>query len=648
MRKIKINDITVRDIFQNIDAGFISEKFLYRVIEHISKVKFDSIEVFGGSAFEKILDNPFHKTPFEIAANIKNKMPQANLQALIGARNLVGMEVYSSQIIKKFIKQCTKSGISRYRVFDSLNDLDNFKFVIAEIIDNGCKCQGTIIYDDLEDTDHYIKMSGELLKAGCESICIKDVESTLLPQKVQKLFRELTESINGTFYLSTYNLRGLQVSNYYSACMAGCSGVDLSFIPSSYNDLSPAIFPLLLSFKDTEITTEVNYLNMLELFEWFRANIYPLIKNELLHSRFIISNKNQNLLPKWLLSNINNQLAEIGENKKIDIVLEEVFKIKNEIGNPSLSTPVGQIIGSQAILNTIISDYRWEITNDEIKKLISGYYGKLPREIDLKVLEKTTGEKESLKENYASAINDTGANGDRTFEQCAGEIKNLSDSDADVLSYLFFPEKTISVLNSRKNRPAESPNGTAAASLPGEIVFPEFLDSGQAAKFQDIDLNKLREITNLVETSNVDEIKLEIDGVKVSINKKSASQRIKPEQAAEQKVVSEEKNTAAVTDASGAALQQPGTQNLVNIKAPIVGIFYNAPSPGAKPFVSQGSKVRKGDTLCIIEAMKLMNKINSEVDGEIVQILVTNEEAVEYDQVIMRINPGKEFKNLNV
>ncbi len=79
--------------------------------------------------------------------------------------------------------------------------------------------------------------------------------------------------------------------------------------------------------------------------------------------------------------------------------------------------------------------------------------------------------------------------------------------------------------------------------------------------------------------------------------------------------------------------------NLLKVKAPIVGTFYRSPSPSAPPFVNAGDKVKKGDTLCIIEAMKLMNKINSEFDGEIAEILVQNEEAIEYDQTIITIKP---------
>ena len=688
MKKIKINDITIRDIFQNIESGYLSEKLLSRTVEHLSKVKFDSLEIFGGSAFEKMLDSNFGKSPFEIAYGIKNKNPGISLQALIGARNLVGMEIYLPAVIKKFIIKCVQSGIDRFKVFDALNDRENFKYTISAINETGSHCQGTIIYDDFKEVDYYVETASSLVDYGCGSICIKDVQSTLLPQKTGELFKALSGAIEAPVYLGGYNLRGLQVSNYYNACLSGCSGVDLSFIPSSYTDLSPAIFALLLSFKDTNISVDIDYLKVFEIFEWFKQNIYSYLQNDLLYSRFLFSNKNTNLAPKWLLSSINRQLNDIGESNKIDLVLEELFKIKNEIGNPSLATPVGQILGSQAILNTIISDHRWEITNDEIRKLINGYYGKLPRDVSEDLKEKIflkntsyfpensdTDERIDLgtavsgqevfsdeaESSTSSIIKDKafGAGStdnieDKTYGQCADELKNLSIKDSDILSYLFFPDKTLKLLERGKHASREAGNDSSGMSQGQEFRFPDMLDLKKAAKFEDIDLKKLREIANLVETSNIDEISLEIDGVKIAINKKSGSQKSAdkhiPSDAAAaasiQPKASADTKSAVSGELSGSTAESgrnsgPGAtaENLLKVKAPIVGTFYRSPSPTAPPFVNAGDKVKKGDTLCIIEAMKLMNKINSEYDGEIAEILVQNEEAVEYDQVIILINP---------
>ena len=88
---------------------------------------------------------------------------------------------------------------------------------------------------------------------------------------------------------------------------------------------------------------------------------------------------------------------------------------------------------------------------------------------------------------------------------------------------------------------------------------------------------------------------------------------------------------------AGAEEQSVNYNKLFEVKSPLVGVFYSAPSPDSETFVSIGSKVKKGDVLCIIEAMKLMNEITAEQDGEIVDICIKNGDIVEYDQVLFKL-----------
>ena len=176
MKKIKINDITLREIFQNTDLKHIDLESFDIILNHINDIKYDSLEILGGSSFEKILESNFNLSPLGLAAYIKNKIPSIPIQVLLGARNLCGLEVYSNDIIKRFIKQCTANGISIFRGYDSLNDLDNFKYTISAAVENGAACQGTIIYDSLQDTGFYIEKAKELKKYGWSSVYMKEGE----------------------------------------------------------------------------------------------------------------------------------------------------------------------------------------------------------------------------------------------------------------------------------------------------------------------------------------------------------------------------------------------------------------------------------------------------------------------------------------
>jgi acetyl-CoA carboxylase biotin carboxyl carrier protein len=108
-----------------------------------------------------------------------------------------------------------------------------------------------------------------------------------------------------------------------------------------------------------------------------------------------------------------------------------------------------------------------------------------------------------------------------------------------------------------------------------------------------------------------------------------------------------QENTAVVpaVPAAGTAPNIPSAQlapvqeeqNYREIKSPMVGVFYAAPSPDGEPFVKEGSHVKKGDVLCIIEAMKLMNEVNAEEDCKIIEVCVENEQVVEYGQTLFKI-----------
>lgn len=97
-------------------------------------------------------------------------------------------------------------------------------------------------------------------------------------------------------------------------------------------------------------------------------------------------------------------------------------------------------------------------------------------------------------------------------------------------------------------------------------------------------------------------------------------------------------SAAVATDGAADAGERPlDMTKVVAVKAPMVGVYYAAPAPGADPFVHVGSKVKKGDTLCVIEAMKAMNEVTAEVDGEVVDVCASDGELVEYGCVLMKL-----------
>lgn len=142
---------------------------------------------------------------------------------------------------------------------------------------------------------------------------------------------------------------------------------------------------------------------------------------------------------------------------------------------------------------------------------------------------------------------------------------------------------------------------------------------------------RLEELVKFMEKNNLCELEIEENGKKIKLKKYIPTASVVD--------TSQEKTTLTPPEIVSGKEKESKEENLVEMKSPMVGTFYRAPSPGAKPFVEEGDIINPGDVVCIIEAMKLMNEIKAEVKGEIVKILVENGEPVEFGQPLFLIKP---------
>jgi acetyl-CoA carboxylase biotin carboxyl carrier protein len=166
-----------------------------------------------------------------------------------------------------------------------------------------------------------------------------------------------------------------------------------------------------------------------------------------------------------------------------------------------------------------------------------------------------------------------------------------------------------------------------------------------------IDLEFLRGLIEAVDGSGIDSLEINRAGTKIRIAKTPPPAPISTAPALSQMVAAPALGpapatagaitaTASTNAAPAATAVEVPASNLTDVKSPMVGTFYRAPAPEAPAYVEIGSSVKKGQTLCILEAMKLMNELECEVDGIVREILVENSDPVEYGQVLFRIEPA--------
>jgi acetyl-CoA carboxylase biotin carboxyl carrier protein len=151
----------------------------------------------------------------------------------------------------------------------------------------------------------------------------------------------------------------------------------------------------------------------------------------------------------------------------------------------------------------------------------------------------------------------------------------------------------------------------------------------------------LKELMQYLENSSFVEFEIEREGLKLKLRRRTAADangQAAPEPA-RPTAPAPAPHPVLAAPAAPAAAPLPAADDAHLVKSPIVGTFYRAAAPDAKPFVSPGDRVSKGQVLCIVEAMKLMNEIESDCDGEILEALVANGQPVEYGEPLFRIRP---------
>jgi acetyl-CoA carboxylase biotin carboxyl carrier protein len=144
-----------------------------------------------------------------------------------------------------------------------------------------------------------------------------------------------------------------------------------------------------------------------------------------------------------------------------------------------------------------------------------------------------------------------------------------------------------------------------------------------------MNIKQIRELAEIIKDSGLSVIEISEGDTTIRMESTPAGIiHVQPEQPPQ---------AAPSAPAAQASAEVVNFNDITEIKAPMVGVFYTAPSPDSEPFVKIGSRIKKGDTLCIIEAMKLMNEITAEEDGEIVDICISNGDIVEYGQTIFKL-----------
>jgi oxaloacetate decarboxylase alpha subunit len=629
-------DTTIRDAHQSLWATRMSIGEMLPILSKMDEVGYWAIESWGGATFDTCL-RFLDENPWERLRAIKKHCPNTPLSMLLRGQNLVGYHHYSQEIVDRFVKASHRNGIDVFRVFDALNDIRNIKDCARAITETGAHFEGAISYtmSPVHTLDSYIEYSLELKELGADSICIKDMAGMLTPYRTERMVKALRENIGLPIHVHCHYVGGMAPANYIKAAEAGAAIVDTASAPLAFGNSQPAVEMIVAALKESGYDTGLDLDTLFEISEYWegvrqRGN-YKRGVSSLIHMQ-VYSHQ----VPGGMMSNLISQLEVQKAAERLPDVMEEIPRVRAEVGYPPLVTPMSQIVGTQAVFN-VLTGKRWSVISTEMKDYIAGYYGRAPGPLDKEVVQKVLGSQEQLDVDTAPSTLVT-----TTYDEVAKEAGELAKTEEDVLMWALFPNEARTYLS--KHRTSEKT----------PWLMEE--ESSITKEVETVDMNQIRELIRIVEETGVGEVTVEEAGSKVTVRaagttlgefdtSKLSGPATDP---AAQTGAAAEKASATIGASTETAPPPKGAPNAdgtdrpltwLPVTSPMVGTFYAAPAPDKPPFVEVGTEVTAGQTLCIVEAMKLMNEISSEQMGTIREVCVENASPVEWDTVLFYLEP---------
>ncbi|TGE37811.1 acetyl-CoA carboxylase biotin carboxyl carrier protein [Desulfosporosinus fructosivorans] len=628
MKPVKITDTTLRDAHQSLWATRMRTEDMLPILTELDEAGFFSLEVWGGATFDVCL-RFLGEDPWERLRQIKSIVKKTPLQMLLRAQSLVGYSHYPDDVVREFVSLSVKNGIDIIRIFDSLNDVRNMVVPMDAAKKAGAHVQASVVYtiSPVHTTKHYLETATSLAELGADSICIKDMAGLLTPYKAYELVSLLKKELGIMVHLHSHYIGGMAVGTYLKAAEAGVDVIDTASVPLAFGASQPPVETVVRALQDTEHDTGLNLRQLFRIAKYFEA-----LRKSRGFERGItrISDMRvfEHQVPGGMISNLVSQLEEQGALERIHDVLEEIPKVRAELGYPPLVTPTSQIVGTQAVLN-VLTGVRYKLVPGEVKAYVRGQYGRPPAPIDHEIQKKIIGDEEPLTVRPADILEPGLAKAQR-------ESAELARSPEDVISYAIFPQVAKKFFEERQA-------GVISREGPKETKETKETQPAWLSKEDSkLNLQEIKELIKIIDETEISELNLESDGVKVSIRKGPsfagvpviASAR---QEGTERAVAPPAVHPSPTIEASPKAPEQVGLENTKMITSPMVGTFYSSQSPEAAAYVKVGQMVEVGQPVCIVEAMKLMNEIESEIEGKIIQILVENGQPVEYGQPLFII-----------
>lgn len=593
IKPLGITDVVLRDAHQSLFATRLRIDDMLPIASKLDEIGYWSLESWGGATFDSCI-RFLGEDPWERLRELKKVMPNTKQQMLFRGQNILGYRHYADDVVDKFVERAVVNGMDVFRVFDALNDVRNMKQAIQAVNRQGAHAQGTICYttSPVHTMQSWVDVAEQLVECGVNSIALKDMSGVMSPYEAYELVSTLKKQLDVELHLHCHSTAGIADMTVLKAIEAGVDRVDTAISSMSGTYGHPATESIVAALKGTERDTGLDIEKLENIAAYFREvrKKYHAFEGQMkgADSRILVAQ-----VPGGMLTNMEGQLKQQNALDKIDEVLEEIPRVRKDLGYIPLVTPTSQIVGTQAVINVMMGE-RYKSITKETAGVLKGEYGKTPAPMDAELQARVLDGAEAIVCRPADLI-DPEVNSLTESVIAKAKEKGITLAENaidDVLTVALFDQVAWKFLENRNNPDAFEPLPTVAEPTPKADT-----------------------------KSNKD------DSAVYTVNVNNQSYVVQINEGADAEVLAVA-NTAPIAAPTATAATPSG--NAETVSAPLAGNIWKIHS-------KIGQLVKEGDILLILEAMKMETEIRAARDGVIESVTVSEGDAVQVGDALVAI-----------
>ncbi len=589
-KPLAITDVVLRDAHQSLFATRMRIDDMLPIAEKLDQIGYWSLETWGGATFDSCI-RYLGEDPWERLRLLKAAMPNTPQQMLFRGQNILGYRHYADDVVEKFVERCAVNGIDVFRIFDAMNDVRNLETAVKATLAVDRHAQGTISYtvSPVHDLEYWLNLGRQLEEMGCHSICIKDMAGLLKPYDAYELVSGLKENISIPIALHCHATTGMSTTTILKAAEAGVDMVDSSISSMSMTYGHSATESVVAILQGSDRDTGLNIVKLEEIAAYFREVRKKYVKFEGalkgVDSRILVAQ-----VPGGMLTNMEGQLKEQGAADKLDAVLDEIPRVREDLGLLPLVTPTSQIVGTQAVLN-ILTGERYKNITKETRGVLRGEYGVTPAPMNSELQQRVLEDGEEVITCRPADL--LAPEMDRLTE----ELETLANEKSlnlakevveDVLTYALFPQIGLKFIENRNNPDAFEPTPSTEPD-----TVPQAAPAARAK-------------------GGSESYTVTVNGTGYAVT------------------VSEGGEVQSATPTTAAPVSAPAPAGGAPVTAPLAGNIF-------KILVAPGEVVNDGDVVMIMEAMKMETEIRAASGGTVSSIDVKEGDAVQVGDLLLTL-----------